>query len=195
NKDFINFVLKKERNLSPVTNILLGNSASRENNHLDALDFLSKFADDNIKIYCPLSYGDTEEYKKEVIEKGTSILKNKFEPVIKFMPSEEYADFFSKMNVAIFNNNRQQAMGNITLASFLGCKVYLKQNTTMWRQYVEIGGCHFYPVERISELNIDDFKFIDDESIDTNKKYFEKLQDRDFMKKTWDPLLYQNCIR
>lgn len=192
NKNMIELALKEKSNTSSIVNILLGNSASKENNHLEALDFLSKFADDNIKIYCPLSYGDTEEYKKTVIEKGKLIFNNKFEPILNFMTSEEYAKFFSKMNVAIFNNNRQQAMGNITLASFLGCKVYLRQNTTMWRQYVEIGGCHFYPVEVIKDINITDLTFIDNESIDINKKYFEKLQDKDFMKKTWNPLLYQN---
>ena len=107
------------------------------------------------------------------------------------MSSEEYAKFFSKMNVAIFNNNRQQAMGNITLASFLGCKVYLRKNTTMWRQYVEVGGCHFYPIEIIKEQKIEELQFIDNVSIDINKKYFEKLQNKEFMKETWDPLLYQ----
>lgn len=192
NTGLIDLALKAKTESSSVTNILLGNSASRENNHLEALDLLSIFAEENIKIYCPLSYGDTEEYKKKVIEKGKEIFKDKFEPVIKFMSSEEYASFFSKMNVAIFNNNRQQAMGNITLAAFLGCKVYLRQDTTMWRQYVEIGGCHFFPVETIKSQSIVELQFIDEESVDINKKYFEKLQDRDFMKNTWNPLLYQN---
>lgn len=195
NKDLINLALNAKTNSSPDINILLGNSASKENNHLEALDILSIYAKENIKIYCPLSYGDTEEYKQQVIEKGKSIFQNKFIPITNFMSSKEYAEFFSKMNVAIFNNNRQQAMGNITLASFLGCKVYLRNNTTMWRQYVEIGGCHFYPVETINELGIEKFKFIDEESIDINKKYFEKLQDNDLMKETWNPLLYQNSIQ
>jgi len=194
NKELIDLALKAKSKASSTINILLGNSASKENNHIEAFEILSKYSDENIKIHCPLSYGDTEDYKKTVIEKGKSIFKDKFEPITNFMTPEEYAKFFSKMNVAIFNNNRQQAMGNITLASFLGCKVYLRQDTTMWRQYVENGGCHFFPVERIKEQEIDELKFIDNESIDINKKYFEKLQDKDFMKKTWNPLLYQNSI-
>lgn len=195
NTELINLALKSKNNNSSIINILLGNSASRENNHIEAFEILSKFADENIKIYCPLSYGDTEEYKKTVIENGKSIFREKFEPITNFMSSNEYAEFFSKMNVAIFNNNRQQAMGNITLAAFLGCKVYLRQNTTMWRQYVENGACHFYPIEDIKKLGIEEFKLIDDESIEINKKYFDKLQDKDFMKKTWNPLLYQNTIQ
>ncbi len=195
NKELINLALKSKSNSSPVINILLGNSASRENNHIEAFEILTKYADENIKIYCPLSYGDTEDYRKMVIEKGASVFKDKFEPITTFMSSEEYAQFFSKMDVAIFNNNRQQAMGNITLAAFLGCKVYLRQNTTMWRQYVENGGCHFYPIETIKSIGIDEFKSIDYESIEINKKYFERLQDKDFMKKTWNPLLYQNNMQ
>lgn len=191
NKELINLALKSKSNSSTVINILLGNSASRENNHLEALEYLSSFSKENIKIFCPLSYGDTEEYKQKVIEKGKLLFNNKFEPINNFMSSEEYAKFFSKMNVAIFNNNRQQAMGNITLASFLGCKVYLRKNTTMWRQYVEVGGCHFYPIEIIKEQKIEELQFIDNVSIDINKKYFEKLQNKEFMKETWDPLLYQ----
>lgn len=192
NKELITLALKERINSSPIINILLGNSASKENNHLEALEYLSRFSEKNIKIYCPLSYGDTEEYKQKVIEKGTLIFNNKFVPITNFMSSEEYAKFFSKMNVAIFNNNRQQAMGNITLASFLGCKVYLRQNTTMWRQYVEVGGCHFYPVETIKDQEIEELQFIDSESVDINKKYFEKLHNKEYMKETWNPLLYQS---
>lgn len=194
NKDLIDLALKSKNDKSSVVNILLGNSASRENKHLEALEYLSDFADKNIKIYCPLSYGDTEEYKQEVIKIGNQLFGNKFEPVTNFMSSEDYAKFFSQINVAIFNNNRQQAMGNITLAAYLGCKIYLRQNTTMWRQYVEIGGCHFYPVETIKEQGIEKLTSIDNESIEINKKYFEKLQDMDFMMKTWNPLLYQTNI-
>jgi hypothetical protein len=38
--------------------ILLGNSADPSNNHVEALERLLPYRDQDIKIYAPLSYGD-----------------------------------------------------------------------------------------------------------------------------------------
>ena len=43
-----------------IINILIGNSATETNNHIEVLDLLSKFKNEDIKIYVPLSYGDME---------------------------------------------------------------------------------------------------------------------------------------
>lgn len=44
--------------------IQIGNSGDPENNHYDILNKLSKFKNNRIKIYCILSYGGSESYKK-----------------------------------------------------------------------------------------------------------------------------------
>jgi len=54
-------------------NILLGNSATYSNCHLEALDILSKYKEENMKIYIPLSYGD-KKYGNQVSNKARRYL-------------------------------------------------------------------------------------------------------------------------
>ena len=119
-------------------NILLGNSASSSNNHLAALENLRSFAGDNIKIYCPLSYGDTV-YGDEVAEAGKAIFGEKFIPIREFMPFENYIKLLSEIDVAIFNHNRQQGLGNITTLLGLGKTVYMRADTTTWHTLTHMG--------------------------------------------------------
>jgi len=110
-------------------NILLGNSADPSNNHIEILNELKCYAGENIKIYCPLSYGN-QSYAEEVLYCGEALFGCKFIALREFMKFDEYAEFLSKIDIAIFNHNRQQAMGNITTLLGMGKKVYLRKEIT-----------------------------------------------------------------
>ena len=57
-------------------NILVGNSNSVTNNHLDAFKMIASSASfEYNEIICPLSYGGTKEYRNLVIRKGRKIFK------------------------------------------------------------------------------------------------------------------------
>lgn len=112
--------------------IQIGNSADTSNNHIEVLDGLRRFKDKNIKIVCPLSYGDLE-YSSSVIELGKSIYGNKFIPITEFLPFEKYIELLGNIDIAIFNHKRQQAMGNITTLLGLGKKVYIREEITTWQ--------------------------------------------------------------
>lgn len=53
-------------------NIQLGDSELYTNQHISALHLLSKYKDEKIKLFCPLSYGDTS-YADKVEEEGNRI--------------------------------------------------------------------------------------------------------------------------
>ena len=119
-------------------NILLGNSASPTNNHLEAFERLRPFVRENIRIYCPLSYGDAE-YAEEVIRVGADTFGDKFVPLRDFLSFEKYLGMLSVIDVAIFNHNRQQGMGNITTLLGLGKKVYLRRCVSSWDSLESLG--------------------------------------------------------
>lgn len=129
--------------------ILLGNSATPTNNHLDALEKLRPFADENIKIYCPLSYGDAS-YGDFVSQEGKAIFGAKFIPLRDFMPLKNYLELLSNIDAAIFNHNRQQGVGNITTLLALGKKVYIRKEITTWALFRDLG-CNIFD---INEVNI-----------------------------------------
>lgn len=112
--------------------IQIGNSAAVTNNHKEVFEKLVKYKDEDIKIIVPLSYGD-EDYKNEIIKLGINMFGEKFVPITDFMDSDKYIDLLNKIDVAIFNHNRQQALGNITTLLGLGKKVYIRSNISTWR--------------------------------------------------------------
>lgn len=110
-------------------NILVGNSADPTNNHFDALDKLAKFKNEDIQIYVPLSYGD-KDYAKKVIDYGKSLFGDKFIGITEFIPYSEYMCFLKNIDIAVFNHQRQQAMGNTINLLAMGKRVYLREGTT-----------------------------------------------------------------
>lgn len=112
-------------------NILLGNSADPSNNHIEVLDKLKRHVGEDIKVYCPLSYGD-QEYAHKVTVYGASYFGENFVAVREFMPFDKYTEFLATIDIAIFNHKRQQGLGNITTLLGFGKKVYLRKEITTW---------------------------------------------------------------
>ncbi|MDD3505130.1 MAG: TDP-N-acetylfucosamine:lipid II N-acetylfucosaminyltransferase [Sulfurimonas sp.] len=115
--------------------IQLGNSADPTNQHIEALQILQVYKEEDIKIFVPLTYGN-KEYAQGVIEEGYRLFGEKFFPIVEHMPYEEYMRFLEKIDIAIFNHNRQQAMGNIVTLLGMGKKVYLNK-TTIWDYFAQ----------------------------------------------------------
>lgn len=120
------------------TNILLGNSATPTNNHMNAFQKLRPYANEDIRIYCPLSYGDNE-YANEIEEVGSRIFGDKFIAIREFMPHEKYLDILAKIDIGIFNHSRQQAVGNISTLLGLGKAVFINRNVTTFSMLKSLG--------------------------------------------------------
>ena len=118
--------------------VLVGNSADPRNEHIEILSQLSRFSHDNIRVVVPLSYG-RKRYADKVIAEGQRLFGDKFEPLIGFMPLDEYVKLLNRVDIAIFNHRRQQAMGNIITLLGLGKKVYLRPELTSWAVFAELG--------------------------------------------------------
>lgn len=112
-------------------NILLGNSADPSNNHIEAMERLLPFKDQTIKIYAPLSYGD-QNYAKKVISQGKAWFGDKFVPMTDFMPFKQYLEFLKSLDIAIFNHQRQQAMGNTITLLGMGKTVFMRSDVSHW---------------------------------------------------------------
>ncbi len=168
--------------------IMVGNSATRTNNHIDALNKLSAYKNNRIKIIVPLSYGD-RCYAEEVIARGKEIFGNKFIPITDFYAPDDYAKLLSTIDVAVFYNDRQQATGNIEILSYLGAKMYLRTDTTMWTFYHDSQKCVFFSAFDIGEVSFEDFIQYNREDYLTNKEYFLRIWDNNYLKKLWENVI------
>jgi dTDP-N-acetylfucosamine:lipid II N-acetylfucosaminyltransferase len=135
-----NIFRDQDRQLKPHTevNILLGNSATVSNNHLDAIEKLRPYAENNIRIYCPLSYGDSQ-YADQVEHTGKAVFGKKFIALRDFMPYGQYLELLDSIDIGIFNHDRQQGVGNIVALLGLGKKVYIRSNISSWGHLQSIG--------------------------------------------------------
>ena len=146
--------------------VIIGNSATASNLHMQAIDWLSKFKGENVEFICPLSYGD-KEYGDQVIAYGKEKLGDQFVPLTGFMDRETYYNMLNGCTVGIFNNNRQQAMSNIKALLEFGAKVYIRRDTVMWGQ-LEQNDMIPHDIEKISQESFEEFVGRTPEEIEQN---------------------------
>jgi hypothetical protein len=133
-------VLLRGDNLQDLTghNILLGNSATATNNHIEAMRVLGKLGMDGRKVVVPLSYGDMK-YQENILQMGKKLLGESFLPLTNYMSLTEYNQTVSGCGNLIMNHIRQQAMGNISSALLRGGKVFLRPENPIYKHYTRMG--------------------------------------------------------
>ncbi|MCF7355392.1 TDP-N-acetylfucosamine:lipid II N-acetylfucosaminyltransferase [Vibrio sp. CK2-1] len=142
-----------KENKDKIIKILVGNSADPTNNHKEVFDKIKDSSFKDYLIYCPLSYGN-KLYRSEIISYGYSIFGGKFKPMVDNISFDEYNDFLNDIDVAIFNHDRQQAMGTtISLLGF-GIPVYLRESTSQWYFFKDKG----INVHSVEKFELDLFK-------------------------------------
>lgn len=173
-----------------IINILVGNSAAETNNHIEALRLIKKYSTNDIKVFCPLSYGGNSDYINKVISIGKAMFGNKFIPLMDYMSIEDYSKFLANIDVALLIFDRQQATANLEILAYYGAKIYLKSTCALWEHYVKRDACAFFDVKEIDKCDFMEFYNISDYDKKINKKYFEKIWDENYLCKLWNAVLY-----
>jgi len=134
----------------------LGNSATLANNHLDALKVLGRYKKEDIKILCPLSYGEAVEgpYIQEVIKYGKELFGTKFVSLCDYMPRKEYYKLFREVDIVVMWHNRTQAAGNVAAFLKMGKQVYMQPKSTLYKLFK----LKYLPVSPTSFLEKLDFQ-------------------------------------
>lgn len=118
--------------------VLLGNSATPENNHLDALEMLSQCLPAERRIVCPLSYGN-KVYGDAVERYGKALFGDRFVALREYMPSSSYMRIIEGCSIVVMNHIRQQALGNIVIALCSGARVFLNPKSPINRAMKRMG--------------------------------------------------------
>lgn len=177
---------KKLHSGKPVK-IILGNSATETNCHKEALLALSKYKNENLLLYLPLSYGfhGYEDYAAEIIAYAVNLFgTEKVFPILEKLDGETYTDLLSEMDIAVFYNNRQQAMGNIAILLAAGAKIYIRDDTNMWDHYISRG----YKLENafdLDKLDFEEFCSYPQDRKKNNMAQIKKYMDISVITKKW----------
>jgi dTDP-N-acetylfucosamine:lipid II N-acetylfucosaminyltransferase len=117
---------------APVTgdDILLGNSATVQNNHFEALELIAQTGTAGRRVVVPLSYGDAA-YADAVVARGSELLGSDFMPLREFMPLEDYQQVVGACSVVVMGHRRQQGIGNVAAALWSGAHVFLDERNPL----------------------------------------------------------------
>lgn len=122
----------------PGVRILVGNSATETNCHLEAFALIARHARDDMEVHCPLSYGDPK-YRELVMANGRAMFGARFKPMLEMLPLAAYNDFLAGIDIAVMHHNRQQGMGNIVSLLALGKKVFMRPEQAHTRYLNQLG--------------------------------------------------------
>ena len=159
--------------------IQIGNSGDCTNNHIEIINNLKKYKEDNIKIIVPLNYGNKEYIEKVVIE-GKRIFGEKFQPILNHLDMKKYYELLSNVDVAIMNHLRQQAAGNIVILLYLGKKVYLNSMVTTYKTFKE-WNLYVGDIKNIEKLELSELPKMSIEKIKNNKLIIEDKFNNTYM--------------
>lgn len=167
--------------------ILLGNSASFTNNHEYVLKLLSQCSLGRKTVVAPISYGGSVKYRTRIKKLGRKLFGNQFQPQETFLPLEEYNKLMLSAEVCIYGSWRQEAMGNIVIALYLGAKVFLSKYSPLLSWYKEMGVV-IYELESINDEQL--HTPLSKEQKEMNRKILQNRYNRDRMFK-----LIRNCFK
>ncbi|WP_374090222.1 TDP-N-acetylfucosamine:lipid II N-acetylfucosaminyltransferase [Methylomicrobium lacus] len=160
-------------NSQNANNILIGNSASATNNHLEIFQLLSRIDLEGREVIVPLSYGNAA-YRDAVIMHGQNILGQHFHPIVDFMPLDRYNELIANCSVVIMGHRRQQAVGNTATMLYKGAKVYLDEASTVYQFFKARGAC----IYSLRDLEIGDktmFSQLADDQKQKNREILESF--------------------
>lgn len=126
--------------------VLVGNSKSIYNNHLDIIDLIcNSDHDSQVSFVFPFSYGPENYYTSEVRRRVKSA-SGRIQLLEDFLPFEAYYNLITSAKAAVFNNYRQMAMGNIFVLLEHGVKIYLNTTNIIYCWFIDLG-FHVYTIE------------------------------------------------
>lgn len=150
------------------SSIMIGNSASKTNNHCDVINLLSSLGIGN-KIIIPLSYGAEDDYADFVIRFAKEQFGNLVSTITEYLPLNVYNELFFESSYFIYANYRQEAVGNIIFALYIGGKVFLRKDNPLFEFYKGLG------------LVIFAFEEIDYNSFNTPLSYLDYINNKNII--------------
>ena len=156
--------------------IMVGNSASVSNNHLNVIQKLKTLELGDRQIVMPLSYGGISKYIKMVENTGSATFGDYFFPIKDYMPLDKYNDLLLSANCFIYGNWRQEAVGNILIALYIGGKVFLDEHNPLLMFYKN-HGLKIYGLEELTskEVSIP----LQKEFVEENRKILRTMYSRE----------------
>ena len=143
---------KKHRRDNKYVKIMVSHSAFAHNNHFETFQLLAPFRHENIKVICPLSYGN-REYQEEIIEKGIELFGDRFVYFRDLLSLPDYYSLLATLDIFIPGCNIQSGLHVVLFGLCTGIKMYLRGNNL---NYVKDLGFDVNSFTELSEASFEE---------------------------------------
>lgn len=167
---------EKERN----GNVLLGNSSTMSNNHLDVWQYAKRAELNDQTFVIPLSYGD-KDYG-DMVQQTIGGECDKVRFLREMVEKSEYAEMTKTCSYAMFGVLRQQAMGNVNRCIRQGIKMFFFKDSMNYR-FLKSIGVEVFAIEEIDSNSFQTPLTIEQQTNNNNAlndfiRYKNKIYDR-----------------
>lgn len=130
-------------------NILIGNSATRTNNHIDVFNKIKNIQLGTKSLIIPLNYGD-KNYGDRIAQIAYENFGNKSQILKEFLEYPEYLKLIQSCGSVILGHIRQQALWNILFMLYIGARIYFFKDSVTYN-YLVSNSIEVFTIEELSE--------------------------------------------
>lgn len=178
-----------------ITYVQVAHNAHTFNRHMEILESLVPYADENMRLFLPMSYGNdwhtsSPQYGKTVQKFANDNFPKKVRVLSRLMPQLKYTEFLWNMDIAIFNAERQNALGNILKLLYMGNKVYLTPDGPLYAFFKD-KNFEIYNTKDVGHIPYDEF-IKRSENVNAIK-WIRETYHPEYVKYTWKKCLEELC--
>lgn len=191
---FFESVKPTEKSNKKAITVQVGHNAFELGRHIQILDFLEHYKDEDIKLVLPMSYGLSGikgkyggiHYRNAVYKVAKSIFGKKAVLMFRKIPLVNYNRYLWGVDIVILNLERQAGLGNIHPLLYMNKKIFLPSDSPMYK-FFKSQGVEIYDTYNIKNMNFEEF-------IAPNKND-NSIWVREFLThysyETWDKFFYE----
>lgn len=133
-----NYYPQEDRDIAFTNNlkIVVGHCAFSSINHLKIFKRIPII--NNLKVICPLTYGDMN-YKEKIIKEGITLFGDNFFAIEKQMPLKSYTEILKSSSFFVLSVENQQGFGNVIICLRYGVKVFLSNKSLLFKELKNLG--------------------------------------------------------
>ncbi|MDG4949867.1 TDP-N-acetylfucosamine:lipid II N-acetylfucosaminyltransferase [Weeksellaceae bacterium KMM 9724] len=169
NQDIINYYASLKRSGNK---IMIGNSSTPTNNHLDVFKELEHVLE-NESLIVPLNYGN-KTYAKNLKLTLSKQYNLNLEFMDDLMSLEDFNQLLLECKSLIIGSSRQQAMGTIITALYIGVNVFLFKSSLNYKFFNNLG-LNFLSIEELKENPELINRELNSEQIEKNRKIINEI--------------------
>lgn len=177
---------KGKKTTDSSTRIMVGHSAFSFLNHIEILNKLQRYKNENIKIILILSYGSRDYANRVKTAAFEMFEKEKVEVIEQAIAYMDYVKLIRDIDIAILDYKHQSALGNFYLLTYFGKKIFLNKNGVL-KQCARIEGWALDNIDSIGEISYQEFvSKIDGTTEEKMRQFGEYYYNRRIALSNWE---------